>query len=481
MYVMQLIPLIAVAICGIYLLRKLLDTPLRLPLWDKVLSGFWAGSIVFLALSFFPKLEVMRNWYNELWYIIVFITLYLLRNYRPQLFDSSKSVSTDKVYALRNYYPARPLLIACLPVGVIYIVTNGLQYWYPAFYQKNVVFFTSSSGVAFFWMIGFGIYAVLQIKREQKMRVAMQEEARAAQARKAELEQLVAERTSQLLIQNEKLQNTLAELKSTQAQLIQSEKMASLGELTAGIAHEIQNPLNFVNNFSELNKELLIEMKVEMDNGNLDIAKNIAGDVIVNEEKINHHGKRADAIVKGMLQHTRNSSSIKEPTDINKLADEYLRLAYHGLRAKDKSFNAIIKTDYDESIGSISIIPQDMGRVILNLITNAFYAASLPSKEGLMDPGNIKQPTVTVSTSKIPPCGDRVAEVLISVHDNGPGVPQNIADKIFQPFFTTKPTGQGTGLGLSLAYDIVKAHRGNIKIETNETGGASFIIQLPVA
>jgi two-component system NtrC family sensor kinase len=268
---------------------------------------------------------------------------------------------------------------------------------------------------------------------------------------------------------NKVLKSTLANLKSTQSQLIQSEKMASLGELTAGIAHEIQNPLNFVNNFSEVNKELLFEMKDEMNKGNIGDANAIANDVIDNEEKIIHHGKRADAIVKGMLQHSRSSSGVKEPTDINALADEYLRLAYHGLRAKDKSFNATLKTDYDETIGKINIIPQDIGRVILNLITNAFYAVTEKKKQV----SESYEPTVSVSTKKL---GDNV---LISVKDNGNGIPQKVLNKIFQPFFTTKPTGQGTGLGLSLSYDIVKAHGGELKVKTRENDGAEFTIVLP--
>src|SRR5436190_4793058 len=275
-----------------------------------------------------------------------------------------------------------------------------------------------------------------------------------------------------LQLQKEKIQNTLSELKTTQSQLIQSEKMASLGELTAGIAHEIQNPLNFVNNFSEVNKELLNEMKDEIDRGNLDEVKSIAKNVIDNHEKINHHGKRAEAIVKNMLQHSRNNSGKKEPTNINALADEYLRLAYHGLRAKDKSFNATTKTDFDKSIGNIDIIPQDIGRVILNLITNAFYAVTEKNASTSLARQHY-EPTVSISTKKIN------GKVEIKVADNGNGIPQKVLDKIFQPFFTTKPTGQGTGLGLSLSYDIIKAHRGEIKVETKEGEGSSFIIQLP--
>jgi len=267
---------------------------------------------------------------------------------------------------------------------------------------------------------------------------------------------------------NKVLESTLANLKSTQSQLIQSEKMAGLGELTAGIAHEIQNPLNFVNNFSDLNEELLIEMKDELNKGKIDDAISLANDAIENQRKINHHGKRADAIVKGMLQHSRSSSGIKEPTDINALADEYLRLAYHGLRAKDKLFNSKLKTDFDETIGNINIIPQDIGRVVLNLINNAFYSVDEKKKQDL----NGYEPTVSVSTKK---AGDKI---LISVKDNGNGIPQKVLDKIFQPFFTTKPTGQGTGLGLSLSYDIVKAHGGELKVQTKEGEGTTFTIVL---
>ena len=271
---------------------------------------------------------------------------------------------------------------------------------------------------------------------------------------------------------NKVIEQTLTNHKSTQAQLIQSEKMASLGELTAGIAHEIQNPLNFVNNFSEVSNELIDEMNTELDKGDIEEAKAIAADVKQNLEKINHHGKRADAIVKGMLQHSRSSSGVKEPTDINALCDEYLRLSYHGLRAKDKSFNATIKTDFDPSIGNINIIPQDIGRVVLNLLTNAFYVVDEKKKTPQPPEGGVYDPTVSISTKKM---GDKVE---IKVSDNGNGIPPKVLDKIFQPFFTTKPTGQGTGLGLSLSYDIIKAHGGEIKVETKEGEGSEFIIQL---
>jgi len=275
---------------------------------------------------------------------------------------------------------------------------------------------------------------------------------------------------------NKGLEKTLIDLKSTQSQLIQSEKMASLGELTAGIAHEIQNPLNFVNNFSEVSTELVDEMNEEMAKGNYDDAKEIANDVKQNLEKINHHGKRAGDIVKGMLQHSRSSSGVKEPTNINALCDEYLRLSYHGLRAKDKSFNATIKTDFDTSLEKINIIPQDIGRVVLNLLTNAFYAVSEKKRQS----GEDYEPTVTITTLKNPLAGGRGAEIRVT--DNGNGIPPKVLDKIFQPFFTTKPTGQGTGLGLSLSYDIItKGHGGELKVETKEGEGSTFIIHLPTA
>ena len=266
--------------------------------------------------------------------------------------------------------------------------------------------------------------------------------------------------------QKEQIENTLSELKSTQKQLIHSEKMASLGELTAGIAHEIQNPLNFVNNFSDINKELVDELQTEIKSGNTEGALSISSDIKENEEKINHHGQRAGDIVKGMLQHSRSSAGVKEPTDINAFVDEYLRLSYQGLRAKDKSFNAKMETDFDESIGKINIIPQDIGRVLLNLYNNAFYAVQqkVLAKEVIpfQKVSPPYEPTVSVTTKK----SDN--NVLITVSDNGNGIPQKIVDKIFQPFFTTKPTGQGTGLGLSLSYDIIKAHGGEIKVEAVE-------------
>ena len=276
--------------------------------------------------------------------------------------------------------------------------------------------------------------------------------------------------------QTTEIRTTLDHLKATQSQLIQSEKMASLGELTAGIAHEIQNPLNFVNNFSEINTELIDELTSEAEKGDLDEVKVIAKDIKENEEKIKLHGNRASSIVKGMLEHSRNTSGKKELTDINALADEYLKLAYHGLRAKDKSFNADFKTDFEESIPKIKIVPQDIGRVFLNLINNAFYACNERSRNAVNEKQKAEsyKPIVEIR-SKLTD-----GKIEISIIDNGNGIPKEIKEKIFQPFFTTKPTGKGTGLGLSLAYDIVKAHGGELKVNTVEKTGTEFIIQLPI-
>ncbi|MFS8081801.1 MAG: sensor histidine kinase, partial [Ginsengibacter sp.] len=339
-------------------------------------------------------------------------------------------------------------------------------------------------------------------KQEKALKIANEQTLQEQEKRKwvtiknEELEKVVSERTAELRYQKDEIEKTLNELKATQTQLIHSEKLASLGELTAGIAHEIQNPLNFVNNFSELNTELIQEMNDEISKGNLEEVKIIAGDINENEKKIIFHGKRADAIVKGMLQHSRASNGIKEPTDINELCDEYLRLAYHGLRARDKSFNAGMKTDFDPSLEKIKVVPQDIGRVILNLLTNAFYAVkekdiaekSLQEKEGSFNDqagigstGVKYEPMVSIITRSLEDV------IQIQVIDNGKGIPQSALDKIFQPFFTTKPTGEGTGLGLSMSYDIIiKGHNGNLEVTTstgdqnlNKQSGTTFTISLP--
>jgi len=267
------------------------------------------------------------------------------------------------------------------------------------------------------------------------------------------------------------IQQTLDELKTTQTQLVQSAKMASLGELTAGIAHEIQNPLNFVNNFSEVNEEMIGELKEELKGGNVNEALAIADDIQENEKKIRHHGKRADFIVKGMLEHSRTSTGERQITNINILADEFLKLSYHGLRAKDKNFNAELVTNFDANLPKVNVAQQDIGRVLINLFSNAFYAVNQKAKAA----GPDFKPTVEVNTAA------QNGSIVITIKDNGTGIPENIREKIMQPFFTTKPTGEGTGLGLSLSYDIiVKGHDGSIDVNTKEGEFTEFIVKLPL-
>ncbi|MGO4919120.1 ATP-binding protein [Maribacter spongiicola] len=373
----------------------------------------------------------------------------------------------------KNKVLSARILLYCLTLSYVFTLVGFLvrqSSLTDDFSLRLIMVYSDTIGKAilFLGMLAFVAYRMRE-KNEDMRQNAM------------ELVKVEAEKSALITSQNEKLElkvkertselnQSLEELKATQSQLIQSEKMASLGELTAGIAHEIQNPLNFVNNFSEVNKELLEELEEEIDNGNYDEVKALAKDVSANEDKIIFHGKRADGIVKGMLQHSRSSTGQKEMTNINILSDEYLRLAYHGLRAKDKTFNATLNTDFDDSIGKLNIVSQDMGRVILNLITNAFYVVKKKKEE---NPKGYN-PTVSVSTEK----QDNM--VLIKVSDNGNGVPKEVLDKIFQPFFTTKPSGEGTGLGLSLSYDIVKAHGGELTVDTKQGEGTTFTITLPM-
>jgi two-component system, NtrC family, sensor kinase len=344
----------------------------------------------------------------------------------------------------------------------------------PKFYESNKSFFDSIKGFALTWVIGFSFYAQRQGKRERKQRLKEEEERAILEGKKQELECQVAERTVELTRQKEELEQTVIELKTTQKQLVHAEKMASLGELTAGIAHEIQNPLNFVNNFSEVSVELCQEITEELEKEVFDktyIAE-ILSDLNQNQQKITHHGQRAASIVKGMLQHSRKSTGQKELTDINALTDEYLRLSYHGLRAKDKSFMADFKTNLDPNLPKIMIIPQDFGRVLLNCINNGFYAVQQKNMQNL----DGYKPLVNITTFV------KEDEIIIKIRDNGTGMPETVKAKIFQPFFTTKPTGQGTGLGLSLAYDIVtKGHGGTMEVESAEGEWTEFVIKLPIA
>jgi two-component system NtrC family sensor kinase len=346
-----------------------------------------------------------------------------------------------------------------IPLIGVTVICALIKLIAPGFYEDYDTYFGFSILAAFIWVLS---RQATSKKQDEALRIAAE--------RKAELEALVAERTLELTKQKNELEEIVEELKTTQAQLIQSEKMASLGELTAGIAHEIQNPLNFVNNFSEVSMELLDEMAEEMARGDQEEALAIADDIKQNLEKIGYHGKRADSIVKGMLQHSRVSNGQMELTDINALADEYLRLSYHGLRAKDKSFNAELATNLDPNIPQVEVLPQDLGRVVLNLFNNAFYAVQQKQKMS----GPEFKPRVEISTAL------QNDWIQIKIKDNGTGIPEAIKEKIMQPFFTTKPTGEGTGLGLSLSYDIiVKGHGGKIDINTQEGEFTEFVISIP--
>lgn len=423
-----------------------------LPHWEKFYTNALIFSLILFAGEFIVSAEEVTKWIWHLFLIGILTVSFQRKEFRP----------------LRQY------VIAFIPYVLVSVSSDLAELGGKTFYDGLEAYFKSAISLSFIWMAAIMYSQNRQAKAAEKERIRRQQEEelnRAIAIRKVELEALVTERTAELTRQKEELEVALSELRTTQSQLIQSEKMASLGELTAGIAHEIQNPLNFVNNFSEVSNELLDELQTELAGGNADEAKEILSDLKVNLEKINFHGKRADSIVKGMLQHSRASSGQKEPTDINALADEYLRLAYHGLRARDKSFNSNFTTEFDNTLGRISIIPQDIGRVILNLLTNAFYVVSEKKKQV----GESFSPTVEIGTRK---SGDGVE---IWIRDNGNGIPAGIIDKIFQPFFTTKPAGQGTGLGLSMCYEIVKqGHGGDLKVETTEGEGSLFTVYLPL-
>ncbi len=461
-----MIPFIAISIPVVHMIRKTLETSKWVPEWDKVLSRIWMVAIVFFAFAQISVFRFVADLYGPLIFLVILITVYLLQEHRS----------------------ARLLALAIVPFVAVYLVSRFARFVAPSFFDSFHEYFVLAETFSALWLLGFGIYASVQNNKGLKQRLKEEEQLRQAEARKAELEHLVVERTTELLSQKETLEKALAELKATQVQLVHAEKMASLGELTAGIAHEIQNPLNFVNNFSELSVELAHELLEEIKKPDLDktLVQDLVADLTQNQQKINHHGKRAASIVTGMLQHARTSTGAKEPIELNALADEYMRLSYHGLRAKDSTFNAKMVTDFDPAIGKVALIPQDMGRVLLNLINNAFYAVQQRKSAGAAqtagdqqtespNKGRPYEPTVTISTKKTD------NHIVIKVKDNGIGIPESVKAKIFQPFFTTKPTGQGTGLGLSLAYDIVtKGHGGKMEVQSKEGEGTEFTVKLPV-
>ncbi|MFZ1705274.1 MAG: HAMP domain-containing sensor histidine kinase [Saprospiraceae bacterium] len=326
------------------------------------------------------------------------------------------------------------------------------------FNSSDVIIFVGSGLLVICLMFGFILYLLMSYRQKRKDYLMLD-------VQKQEIDR-----------QKIMLEKTLLELQSTQAQLIQSEKMASLGELVAGISHEIQNPLNFVNNFSELNQDLIGELKEELEKGNIEEVVAIADDISINEQRIREHGKRAETIIKSMLEHSRSSNGQKESVSLNNLCDEYLRITYQECKVKFQLFDASYEGHYDENVGMVDIFTQDIGRVILNLMNNAFYSVHIKKQQSLMTveiDENVFIPRVVVTTKKTE------KSIQISIKDNGMGIPSNVLEKIFQPFFTTKPAGQGTGLGLSLSFDIVKAHGGDIKVITKENEGAEFIVSLP--
>jgi two-component system, NtrC family, sensor kinase len=477
--------------------RRSYATAQRLPHYDKFIIPVFIGlAVIFLILDEAASFDEASNWYT------MCVALLLI----------------GILYSIKEYRPARTFATALLPFTVAVTVVNISKVLLDA---KILEKFDSYIGLVmtctFFWMLPL-LYTARNQKRaltkeEKELEQALRDR-QIAEARKAELEAMVNERTQEIMRQKESLEHALEELKAAQNQLIHAEKMASLGELMAGIAHEIQNPLNFVNNFSEVSVELMEELKeerlrisnkeqgmvnsegdkvgknteslpVEQGTRNKEVSESeaivdeILSDIEQNLQKISHHGKRAASIVKGMLQHSRTNTGQQEPTDLNLLADEYLRLSYHGLRAKDKSFNSDFKTELDPNLPKVNVIPQDFGRVLLNLINNAFYAVS-ERKVQVTDPQSAFQPMVVVRT-RLVKHPDKKELVQISVKDNGTGMPESVKAKIFQPFYTTKPTGQGTGLGLSLAYDIVtKAHGGTLEVQSEEGLGTEFVISLPL-
>ncbi|MFD2034446.1 sensor histidine kinase [Belliella marina] len=395
------------------------------------------------------------------------------------------------VYNTPEFERTKSLVNAIAPIIVLAILEYFVELIIPKFHKKWEAIFETALFFAFLWAIIMYFVSRKQRKAleiERLKAIEKEREMEIVESIKASLEIEISDRTNELIRQKNELEKALEELKAAQAQLIHAEKMASLGELTAGIAHEIQNPLNFVNNFSEVSHELIDEIQEarskRLENGikteDDELEEEILADIKTNLEKITHHGKRADSIVKGMLGHSRSNSGEKSATDINALADEYLRLSFHGIRAKDKTFSADFKTDFDPNMPLVTVASQDIGRVFLNIINNAFYACADYSKnlKNLPDleDESLKNytPCVKVATK------NTSSKVVVSIRDNGPGIPENIKDKIFQPFFTTKPTGMGTGLGLSLSYDIVKAHGGKIELESEEGKGTEFIITLPL-
>ena len=437
-----------------YWARKALDTPTRLPQWDRWLVRMWQPAAVLVVLGLLLGGPVM-SWLDDLFLVGVL------------------GIGIAIGWQLRAYRPALWVAVGLVPYAACQALALLLQPLAPAWAESDAM--DSAQGLAFCWL---GVLLLIargqtkSLKAETQLRLLAEQGQRAIESQNQTLEYEVTQRTADLARQTDELRTTLQELQDTQGQLIQREKMASLGELTAGIAHEIQNPLNFVNNFSEVSTELVAELAEERARPIRDraIEAELLADLRQNLGRIAQHGGRASGIVRGMLEHSRASTGERQPTNINQLADEYLRLAYHGLRAKDKSFNATLQPDFAPALPPVEAVSGDVGRVLLNLLTNAFYAVQ--KRQQLGEPGYA--PTVGVATRQV---GQAVE---IKVCDNGTGIPADLMSRIFQPFFTTKPSGEGTGLGLSLSHDIItKGHGGTLAVESQEGVGTTFRITLP--
>ncbi len=434
-------------------IRKTLGTKVSMPHWDRILVF---SRLMAFFLLFAPWMFDHEQIFSWAWHVfmLVFVSV---------------------IYTRSEFKSVRPLMISVIPLVVIGVAGDVASLISRDFYRKYDDYFDMFKLFAIIWVVAMWYQnrrQQKQLAKERVERIEEEKENQIMQARKAELEILVTERTQEINRQKEELVTALDHLKTTQGQLVQAEKMASLGELTAGIAHEIQNPLNFVNNFAEVNSELIEELKEEQEKGTPDqgLVEEILADLADNMLKMVHHGKRADSIVKGMLMHSRIGNGEKETVDLNALADEYMRLAYHGLRAKDKSFNATLEKDFEPEVIMALVTPQDFGRVLLNIFNNAFYAVSQCAQNG----NETYRPTVLVRSR----CSNGTAEIRIK--DNGAGIPDGVKAKIFEPFFTTKPTGQGTGLGLSLSFDIIRnGHHGTLEVESEKDAYTEFIIKIP--
>ena len=437
------------------IVRSLLNRPRVLPRARPWLLLLWVPAVLgFAATAALRYINGQLNdWYLLFMFGVVAAVLWQVRSYRP---------AASMLWAIAIPALYRGILLGQALLGFQFVASID------TYFKKA----GGLSSIWFFAVMGVAFSQKKSLAKEQARRAEEEHQRQLVAARNAELERLVAERTATLTQQADELQTALAELRATQQQLIQSEKMASLGELTAGIAHEIQNPLNFVNNFADVSAELVAELETEQAGPTPDpgLEDELLADLRANLTRISQHGQRAASIVRGMLAHSRQSTGERQPTELNALADEYLRLAYHGLRAKDKTFNATLKTDFAALLPLVPVVPGDLGRVLLNLLTNAFYAVQKRQQCGVA--GYV--PTVGVATRRD---GD---EVEIRIRDNGTGIPEAVRAKIFQPFFTTKPTGEGTGLGLSLAHDIVvQGHGGTLTVDSQEGEFTEFAVRLP--